>query len=156
MIAFKQWALCALLAMAPVVELRGALPVGLAYGLPVLPLYVLCVAANMLPVPFLMLFLRRILRWMTGLGGFFGRVSRWITEHGQKKLAVFYRYEVLGLLVLVAIPLPGTGAWTGGLVAALLDLRMRNALPVITLGVAIAGLIMLGLSLGLSGLISSL
>ena len=144
--------ICALMAMAPVVELRGALPAGLAMGIPALPLYVLCVVCNLIPVPFVIVFIRRILAWMARRGGTLGTVAGWLERHAHKKLEVYRKYELLGLFILVAIPLPGTGAWTGALVAGLRDLRLRYALPVIGAGVAVAGILMLALSHGVAAI----
>ncbi len=144
--------ICALMAMAPVVELRGALPAGLAMGIPALPLYVLCVVCNLIPVPFVIVFIRRILAWMARRGGTLGTVAGWLERHAHKKLEVYRKYELLGLFILVAIPLPGTGAWTGALIAGLRDLRLRYALPVIGAGVAVAGILMLALSHGVAAI----
>ena len=131
----------ALLSMAPVSELRGAIPYGLAHDIPLWLLLPLCVLANLLPVPFVILFLRRILSWMQRLGGRLKRLADWLTERGLKKSMQVKKSEMLGLFLLVAIPLPGTGAWTGALVAALMGLRMSFALPAIGGGVAAAGAI---------------
>lgn len=131
----------ALLAMAPVSELRGAIPYGLAQDIPLWLLLPLCIAANMLPVPFIILFLRRLLAWFQRLGGVPRRLADWLIERGLKKSMIIKQYETLGLFILVAVPLPGTGAWTGALVAALVGLRMRFALPAIGAGVTAAGVI---------------
>ncbi len=133
----------ALLAMAPVSELRGAIPFGLAHDIPIAALYPLCVAANILPVPLIILFIRKILAWMQRLGGRPQAAADWLISRGLKKSMLYKKYETLGLFILVAIPLPGTGAWTGALVSALLGLRMKFALPAIAAGVAAAGVIVL-------------
>ncbi len=138
---------CAFLAMMPVVELRAALPWAIARGLDPWFSYVLCVLFNMVPVPFILLFLNKILTWMEGTKTFAG-VARWLKERAHKKSDTYYKYEMLGLFILVAIPLPGTGAWTGALVASVMGLKMKRAIPPIFLGVAAAGIIMLTLSLG--------
>ena len=130
-----------LLAMAPLSELRGAIPFGLAHDIPLGLLLPLCVAANLLPVPFIILFLRKILAWMQRLGGKPRALAEWLIARGYKKTMMVKKYETLGLFLLVAIPLPGTGAWTGALVAALMGLRMKFALPAIGGGVAAAGVI---------------
>ncbi len=135
--------LTALLAMAPISELRGAIPFGLAQDIHPIALYVLCVLANMLPVPFIILFVRKIFAWMQRLGGKPRKAADWLISRGLKKSMLYKKYETLGLFILVAIPLPGTGAWTGALVAALLGLRMKFALPAIGGGVAAAGVIVL-------------
>ena len=138
---------CALLAMMPIVELRAALPWAIARGLDPWFSYLLCVLFNILPVPFILLFLNKILAWMETTRRFSG-IAKWLKERAHKKSETYYKYEMLGLFILVAIPLPGTGAWTGSLVAAVMGLRMKRAIPPIFLGVAAAGIIMLTLSLG--------
>ena len=138
---------CALLAMMPIVELRAALPWAIARGLDPWFSYLLCVLFNILPVPFILLFLNKILAWMETTRRFSG-IAKWLQERAHKKSETYYKYEMLGLFILVAIPLPGTGAWTGSLVAAVMGLRMKRAIPPIFLGVAAAGIIMLTLSLG--------
>lgn len=138
---------CALLAMVPVVELRGALPWGIAHGLPAWQAYGVCVICNMIPVPFILRFMTRILAWMDTRSRL-RPASRWIAEHGEKKLKTYRSYQIFGLFLLVAIPLPGTGAWTGALVAALTGLKLKNAFWPIFLGVAAAGAVMLAVSMG--------
>ena len=98
-------------------------------------------AANLLPVPLIVLFLRKILAWMQRLGGKPKALAEWLIARGFKKTMMVKKYETLGLFLLVAIPLPGTGAWTGALVAALMGLRMKFALPAIAGGVAAAGVL---------------
>lgn len=137
-----------LVSMLPVVELRGGIPFGVAHGLP-LPLAVMAaVIGNMLPIPFLILFTRRVFEWLRRhiprLEGVIARLER----KAESKKDLVQRYKFWGLLVLVAIPLPGTGAWTGSLVAAVLNIRMRHALPAILLGLIMAGLITTALTLG--------
>ena len=133
----------AFLAMAPISELRGAIPYGLAHDIPPLGLYFLCVAANVVPVPFIVCFTRTVLLWMKKRGGRLKKAADWLSDRALKKSALYRKYEQLGLFILVAIPLPGTGAWTGALVAALMGLRIRQALPAITAGVAAAGAVVM-------------
>ena len=124
--------------MIPVVELRGAIPFGLARGLPVWEVYALSVAGNMVPVPFIILLIRQIFSLLARIP----RVGAWtdtLVRKAHLKGRVVGRYRVFGLILLVAVPLPGTGAWTGALVAAILEIRLRNALPAILLGVLVAG-----------------
>ena len=129
------------LSMAPVAELRVGLPLGAAMGLPLPAAFIAAVIGTMLPVPFIILFVRRAFAWirrrLPPLHSFIDRLER----RAESKRELVYRYQTLGLLILVAIPLPGTGAWTGALVAALMDLRMKKALPAIFCGVVIAGLL---------------
>ncbi|HIR10358.1 MAG TPA: small multi-drug export protein [Candidatus Avoscillospira stercoripullorum] len=138
------------LAMVPVAELRGAIPAGIAMGLDPWLVYVVAVLGNVLPVPFLMLFVRQVLGWMKRRGGTLTRIVTALERKADRGAELFYRYELLGLCILVAVPLPGTGAWTGALVASMLRLRLKAALPAISLGVLIAGGIVLGISCGVS------
>ena len=138
-------------AMVPVVELRGAIPLGVSMGLPPLTVYVLAVLGNLLPVPFIILLVRRVFDWLRR-GRFWGPKIAAMERRAHLKGRLVRKYRLPGLIVLVAVPLPGTGAWTGALVAALFDIRLRVALPAILLGVAIAGGIMLAVSCGLLAL----
>ena len=138
-----------LVSMLPVVELRGGIPFGVGIGLP-LPLAVLAsVVGNMLPIPFLILFTRRAFVWLRrhipALEGVISRLER----KAESKKQLVLKYESWGLLLLVAIPLPGTGAWTGALVAALMDLRLKSAMPAIFCGVLVAAAIVSCIVLGL-------
>ncbi|MDY3280983.1 COG2426 family protein [Dysosmobacter sp.] len=139
------------MAMVPVVELRGAIPLGVSMGLPPLTVYILAVLGNVLPVPFIILLVRRVFDWLRR-GRFWGPKIAAMERRAHLKGRLVRKYRLLGLIVLVAVPLPGTGAWTGALVAALFDIRLRSALPAILLGVAIAGGIMLAVSCGLLAL----
>ena len=132
-----------LIAMLPVVELRGAIPVGVGMlGRSALPsVYLAAVLGNMLSVPFIIVYIRRIFQWLRRRSRRLdGLVTRLETKAHLKGRMVT-RYKYLGLCILVAIPLPGTGAWTGALVAAFLDMRLRSAVPAIFLGVVIAGIL---------------
>ena len=137
-----------LMAMVPVIELRGALPVGVAAGLPVWAATVIAIVGNMVPIPFILLLLRRIFAWLRKLpklGAFIDRLEK----RAHLKGRTVKKYRLWGLLILVAIPLPGTGAWTGALVADVLDMRMKTALPAIFAGVCIAGVIVALLTTGI-------
>ena len=141
------------MAMVPVVELRGAIPYALAHGVDVLPALILCIAGNMLPVPVIILFAKRVLAWCAKLpkvGGFFQK----IIDRANRKANKIGDYELLGVLLFVAIPLPGTGAWTGALVAAVLQLRMKKAFFAILLGVLISGIIVMLITNGVAFLIN--
>ena len=128
------------ISMLPVVELRGGLPAGVAMGLPIHAAFLASLVGNMIPVPFIILFVRPLFKWVRihipRLGGFVSRLE----NRAREKSADVLRYQTWGLLIFVAIPLPGTGAWTGALIAAVLDMRLKRAVPVIFLGVVIAGL----------------
>ena len=148
----KKYLLILLISMAPVVELRGAIPVGVGMGLPLWPLLAVAVLGNMIPVPFIILFIRKIFVWMCDKSAWLGDKVRWLEERANKKAELVHKYELLGLFILVAIPLPGTGAWTGALIAALLNIRLKSAVPVILCGVIAAGVIMCVISYGASAL----
>ena len=135
-------------AMVPVIELRGAIPVGIAAGLPPAVACAAAILGNLLPVPFIMLLARRVFSWLRDTR-LFGPKIVWLERRAHLKGRIVRKYRLPGLVVLVAIPLPGTGAWTGALVASLLDIRLRNALPAILLGLVVAGGITTAVTLGL-------
>ncbi len=143
-----------LISMVPIIELRGAIPVGAASGNGWLVNMLLCIAGNMLPVPFILLFIRHILLWMhkTPLAP----IADMIETKAHKNTGKVTKYAALGLFLFVAIPLPGTGAWTGALVASMLDMRMKFALPSILAGVVTAAVIMSLASYGFVSFLSFL
>ena len=142
------------ISMVPVIELRGAIPIGVfSLDLPLIPTYIVAILGNILPVPFLILFSKRVLTWLTGFKKI-GPIFQRIIDSGQRKAEKLGKYELFGLLVFVAIPLPGTGAWTGSLIAALLQLRVKSSFFAISAGVVIAGIIMSLASAGLLGALS--
>ncbi len=130
-----------LMAMVPVIELRGAIPFGVAAGISVKQALVCAIIGNLLPIPFILLFLRRVFVWMRKISTGFENLVEKLELRAKRKKGIVDKYEIIGLIILVAIPLPGTGAWTGALVATVLDIRMRRALPAITIGVVIAGIL---------------
>ena len=142
----------ALVSMLPVVELRGGIPFGVAAGLP-LPLAALAaIIGNMLPIPFLILFTRRVFEWLhRRIPMLEGLISKMEAKADSKKDLVL-KYKFWGLLLLVAIPLPGTGAWTGALVATVMDLRLKSAMPAIFCGVLAAAVIVSLVTLGVIAL----
>lgn len=129
------------LAMIPVFELRGAIPVGVAAGLPFWMVFLTAFLGNLLPVPLLILFTRRVFEWLRTKSALLERFVSRLERKAASKEDLLKKYELLGLCILVAIPLPGTGAWTGSLVAAVFDIRLKHAFPAIALGVLIAGII---------------
>lgn len=150
----KKYLLVFLISMVPVIELRGAIPIGLGMGLPALPTYFLCVLGNMLPVPFIYLFARKFLiwgynkRWIGGLCRFFvvkgEKAGRALEAKAGKGLT-------LALLFFVGIPLPGTGAWTGTLAGSILDMKFKDVLIACMGGVLLAGVLIGLASAGLLG-----
>lgn len=141
-----------LVAMAPVIELRGAIPAGIASGLPPAAACAAAIAGNLLPAPVIMVLARRVANWLRDTR-FFGPRIAWLERRAHLKGRLVRKYRLAGLVVLVGIPLPGTGAWTGALVASVLDIRMRHALPAIFLGLVIAAAITTAVTLGLFGLL---
>lgn len=139
-----------LISMVPLIELRGAIPVSQIRRLPIVPSYVISIIGNMLPVPIIYLFARKVLMWGADkpvIGKFFS----WCLEKGEKggkKLqAKAGRGLFLALLLFVGIPVPGTGAWTGTLAASILDMDFKSTTAAVMLGVLLAGVIMMVLSL---------
>ena len=137
-----------IMSAVPVIELRGGIPYGLALGLEWWEAYPAAVIGNMLPVPLIILGVRWVFSWMRKISPWFERLVSKLEEKAAKNSALVEKYEMLGLCILVAIPLPGTGAWTGALVAAMLEMRMKHAVPVIFLGVLIAGAVVTLASMG--------
>ena len=128
-------------AMVPVLELRGAIPFGVARGLTIWEAIGAAVLGNLLPVPFIILFIRNIFAWMRRRLPRLDGLVTGLENRAESKKDTVRRYAFWGLVILVAIPLPGTGAWTGALVAALMDIRLKKAFPAIAVGVAIAAVI---------------
>ena len=146
----RNYLLVFFISMVPIIELRGAIPIGLGMGLPVLPTYLVCVIGNMIPVPFIFLFARKILEWGADkpvIGKFFTFCLEKGHKGGQKLKATAGRGLFIALLLFVGIPLPGTGAWTGTLAASLLDMDFKKSTLACAAGVLLAGAIMGGLSL---------
>ena len=142
--------LTALISMLPVVELRGGLPAGVALGLPIPLSFAASLLGNMLPVPFVILFARPVFQWVRAHIPALGSFVTKLETRAYAKSKNVKKYETWGLLIFVAIPLPGTGAWTGALIASVLNMRLKRAVPVIFLGVIIAGSIMTVLTYGVS------
>ena len=122
-------------AMMPILEIRGAIPVGVASGLDPWLAFAVGFVGNMLPIPILILLTRKIIEWLKK-HNVLVKLTAWLENKGSKGAQKVQKYSFWGLFILVAIPLPGTGAWTGALVASLLDMRLKRALPAIAMGVA--------------------
>lgn len=160
---FKKYLLVFLVSMLPLIELRGSIPIGLSslwgLALPVLPLYIVCIIGNMLPVPFIYLFARKFLVWGANKK-YIGKFCKWCLEKGEKggkklqekagKTGLFF-----ALLIFVGIPLPGTGAWTGTLAASILDMDFKTSVAAVMLGVILAGIIMGLASAGVFGAVGA-
>ena len=138
------------ISMVPLLELRGALPIALGMGLPTLPAYILCVIGNMIPVPFIYFFARKLLMWGADkkyIGKFFTKFLEKGEKAGQKLANTAGRGGLfVALMLFVGIPLPGTGAWTGALGASFLNMGFKSTVASVSLGVIIAGIIMAAVS----------
>ena len=141
-----------LVSMVPIVELRGGIPFGVALGLPVWAAYLAAIIGNILPVPFILVYIRRIFQWMRRKLPKLNRVVDSLEKKAHLKGRTVTKYKYLGLLLFVAVPLPGTGAWTGALAAAFLNMPLRKALPSIFAGVLVAGAAVSILTLGVESL----
>lgn len=138
-----------IISMIPVLELRAAIPLGITtFQLPVWETVLAAIIGNLVPVPFLIIFGDKVLKYFAKFDKF-GKPFRFIIEHGEKKAKKVVGALFIGLFLFVAVPLPGTGAWTGALVAITLRLKLKEAFPAIALGVLCAALIMTFVTLGL-------
>ncbi|MGN1418614.1 MAG: COG2426 family protein [Acutalibacteraceae bacterium] len=139
-----------IISLLPILELRGGLIAAKLLNIEFAKAFVICYIGNMLPIPFILLFIRKIFNFLKRYEKINGLIEK-LEMRSVRKADKVKKYRLWGLLLLVAIPLPGTGAWTGALVADLFDIRIKHSLPVIAAGVLIAGLIMSALSYGLFG-----
>ena len=137
------------ISMAPIIELRGGLPYGIALGLDYPVALAAAVLGNMVPVPFIIVYIRHVFTWLRKRSKWWDEKITRLEKKAHLKGRVVRKYSTIGLRILVAIPLPGTGAWTGTLVAAVLDMRLKKAIPAIFLGVCIAAAIMTMVTFGL-------
>ena len=139
--------------MVPIIELRGAIPI--ATGLKLSPwiAFPVAIVGNLIPVPFIILFIKKIFAWMRKVSPKLNKVVDRMEAKAEKNKAKVLKYAFWGLVLFVAIPLPGTGAWTGALVAAMLDMPLKKAFPSIALGVLGAGLILSFVSYGAAALL---
>ncbi len=139
--------------MLPIIELRGAIPLGAVLGVPWWLNYILAVLGNILPVPFILLFIKKVLKWMTSSKiAFFNKIGTLLTDKADKNRMRIERFSFWGVCIFVALPLPMTGAWTGSLVAAVIDMKFWKALLSCFIGVLIAGVLM---SLASYGVVSA-
>ena len=130
-------------AMLPIIELRGAIPLGAALGMPWWQNYLFAVLGNMIPVPFILLFVKKVIAWMTSSRvKFFNKIGGFLTRKAEKNREKIEKYSFWGVCLFVAVPLPVTGAWTGSLVAATIDMKFWKALLSCLFGVLLAGAVM--------------
>ena len=154
----QKYLLVFLVSMVPMIELRGAVLLAPGLALPMLPSYIVCILGNMLPVPFIYLFARKVLTWGAGKP-VIGRFFKWCLgkghRGGEKLRSKAGRGLFLALMLFVAVPVPGTGAWTGTLAASLLDMEFKPTVLAVLSGVAIAGVIMTLVGTGVVAVFSS-
>ena len=155
----KKYLMIFLVSMVPLIELRGAVPIAVGMNLPLLPRYIICILGNMLPVPIIFFFARKVLEWGADkpvIGKFFTFCLEKGHKGGQKLQEKAGRGLFVALLLFVGIPLPGTGAWTGTLAASLLDMDFKSSVIAVMCGVVLAGVIMGLLSMGVFGALGTI
>ncbi len=141
-----------IISLMPILELRGGLLAAKLLGVGILQAIPICVLGNIIPIPFILLFIKKILQWMKKVK-MFAPIAQWLEKKAMGKSDKIKKYEFWGLVLFVGIPLPGTGGWTGSLIAALLDVDIKKASLAILLGIAIATVIMSFVSYGLLGVL---
>ena len=137
-----------LISLCPVLECRGGMIAARLMEIPFVKAFLICYLGNMIPIPFIILFIRKIFDFLRRYK-FFEKIILKLEAKTEKNKEKVLRYESWGILLFVAIPLPGTGGWTGALMAGLLDMRFKRSLPIIALGVLIAGFIMSAVTYGI-------
>lgn len=144
-----------IISLFPVLELRGGLIAAKLLGLDLIPSFIICYVANMIPIPFILLFIRKIFQFLRDKK-FFGKIIEKLEIRSMRKSESVKKYRGWGLLIFVAIPLPGTGGWTGALIAALADMRIKTSTGIIALGVFIAGVIVAAVMYGLPAIFQNI
>lgn len=135
--------------MIPIIELRGAIPLGMGLGMPFWESYIFAVIGNMIPVPFILLFITKVIGWMTRCRvRFFNKIGAWLTKKAEKNREKIEKYSFWGVCLFVAVPLPVTGAWTGSLVAATIGMKPWKAFLSCLLGVMLAGVVVTSIAYG--------
>lgn len=147
------FAMTFLIAMVPVLELRAAIPAGVIAGLNIQAVLTAAIMGNLLPIPFIIVFIRKIFKWMQSKSQRLANIVAKLEAKADKKKDKVLKYEFWGLMLFVAIPLPGTGAWTGALIAAMLDMQLKRAFPAIAVGVLTAAIIVTAATYGVAALV---
>ncbi len=143
--AFANYVYVFIISMIPIIELRGAMPVASLIGLPFLPSLIVAIVGNLIPVPFILFFIKAVCQWMKKIKGL-KKFPLYLEEKVEKNKDEVTKYGKWGLYLFVAIPLPGTGAWTGALIASFLNFKNKDAFIAIAGGVVTAGVIMTAIS----------
>lgn len=141
-------------AMLPIIECRGAVPLGCALGLPWWQNVLFSIAGNLLPVPFILLFIRAVLKWMRNCRvNFFNKIAAWLDRKIEKHKGTIEKYSYWGVMIFVGLPIPGTGAWTGTLIASVLGLEPKKSFLAACGGVLMATAIMTVISYGIAAIV---
>lgn len=149
-IPFGREIIAFLLSMLPIIELRGGIIAGRALGLDPIPTFIICYVGNILPVPFILWLIKGIINWMRESNiNLLRKFVKWLDKKVNDKKGQIEKYGFWGLVLFVGIPLPGTGAWTGCLIAAMLDMDKKKSFLAAAIGVIMAGIIMSILSIGI-------
>ena len=142
-IAYGREILVFIISLMPILELRGGLLAAALLGLDPLPSYIITIVGTILPVPFILLLITKILAWMRNSKvKLFNKIANWLDEKVEKHKGQIEKYGYWGVVLFVGIPLPGTGGWTGALIAALMGIKMKKSVPAIFLGLIMATIIM--------------
>ena len=149
---FANYVYIVIVSMIPLIELRGAIPLAMALKMPLLPSFIISIIGNLIPIPFILLLIKKICEWMKTVK-YLSKIPLYLEQKVEKNKEKVTKYAKWGLFIFVAIPLPGTGAWSGALIASFLDFKFKDAMIAITGGVISAGIIMSIFSYGLLGLI---
>lgn len=148
-IAYGREILVFIISLMPILELRGGLLAAALLGLEPLPSYIISIIGNVLPVPFILLLITKILAWMKNSKiKFFNKVANWLDEKVEKHKGQIEKYGYWGVVLFVGIPLPGTGAWTGSLIASVLNMDRKKTFIAVLVGIVMASIIMMILSFG--------
>lgn len=146
--AFANYVYILIVSMLPIVELRGAIPLAMALKMPLVPSLIVSIVGNLIPIPFILLLIKKVCEWMKTKKGL-SKIPLFLERKVEQKRNQIEKYAKWGLFIFVAIPLPGTGAWTGALIASFLNFKFKDSLIAIIGGVLTAGAIMSVFSYGL-------
>jgi len=151
-IAYGKEILVFIISLMPILELRGGLLAAALLGLDPIPSYIISIIGNVLPVPFILLLINKVLNWMRNSKvNFFKKIANWLDEKVEKHKGQIEKYGYLGVILFVGIPLPGTGAWTGSLIASVLEMDKKKTFLAVLVGLFMASVIMMIVSFGIVG-----
>ena len=151
-IAYGKEILVFIISLMPILELRGGLLAAALLGLDPIPSYIISIIGNVLPVPYILLLINKVLNWMRNSKvNFFKKIANWLDEKVEKHKGQIEKYGYLGVILFVGIPLPGTGAWTGSLIASVLEMDKKKTFLAVLVGLFMASVIMMFVSFGIVG-----